>query len=255
MSDLKKRIIPVLLLKNNKLVKTVKFKKSKYIGDPINTIKLFNDKFCDEIIVLDISKNISKPNFALIDEIATECFMPITYGGGIRCMEHADKLFHSGIEKISINKTLWSNTPLVHELVQTYGSQSVVASIDLKSILGKYLIHVDLKQYFRQIKKSKLLDEFLKIQKLGIGEILVNFMDLDGTYKGFDQATIKELADNISIPLTVCGGCSSYDDIRNLMLTTDVSGIAAGSLFVYSKKDGGVLVNYSNAEKIMEKVL
>jgi cyclase len=246
---LRARVIPVLLLKNKGLVKTLKFDKPKYIGDPINAVKIFNDKEVDEIVVLDIdaSKQNKKPNFELIKSIAEECFMPLGYGGGISELDDIKKLFSIGVEKVIVNSAALNNTGIITEAAKIFGDQSIVACIDVtKNFWGKYLPYNHAKQ--KSIDKD-LFTYINEIINAGVGEIIVNSVDLDGTMNGYDLKLIEKIANQISVPLVVCGGAGSLNDIR-IGYQAGASGLAAGSIFVYHGPHKAVLINYPTQSQL-----
>jgi cyclase len=247
---LKTRVIPVLLLHNKGLVKTVKFKNPKYVGDPINAIKIFNEKEVDELIFLDIdaSKENRGPNFELIENFASECFMPVCYGGGITTIEEIKKLFALGIEKISLNTSVMSDTNLIKEAIEIFGSQSIIVTIDIKkSLFGKYQIYNHKKK--KSIKIPYL--EYIKnIENLGVGEILINNVDLDGTQKGYDVNLLKTIVNNVDIPVIACGGAGKLEDFKIVKKEANVSGVAAGSFFVFQGKHNAVLITYPKYEEL-----
>lgn len=241
------RIIPVLTLQKERLVKTVKFKKPTYIGDPINAVKIFNDKEVDEIIILDItaSKEKREPNYNKIEEIASEAFMPFAYGGGIKTLNQIEKLFKLGIEKVVLNSILDDNMDLIKEASKIFGSQSIVASVDVKrNIIGK--------QFAYKLSGSKKINEKLdiyikKIEENGAGELFLNSIDKDGTYLGYDLELIKKINAIINIPLVVCGGANSINSFKQA-IENGASAVAAGSMFVYSSSTKGILINYPKLE-------
>lgn len=240
---LRTRVIPVLLVKNNGLVKTIKFDKPKYIGDPINAVKIFNDKEVDEMIVLDIeaSKLNKKPNFELIKSIAEECFMPLGYGGGINELEDIQRLFAIGVEKVILNTASFTNLNLITEAAKIFGEQSIVVCIDVsKNFWGKY------HPYSHTTKKIVSIDLLAHIQKTiaaGAGEIFINNVDLDGTMSGYDIKLIELLAHKITTPLVICGGAGDLNHLKSGYLA-GASALAAGSLFVYHGPHKAVLINY-----------
>ena len=247
------RIIPVLTLDNEKLVKTVKFRQPNYIGDPINAVKIFNEKEVDEIIILDItaSKENRVPEYDRIEEIASEAFMPFAYGGGVRSLDQIEKLFSLGIEKVVLNSILADSLELITEASKIYGSQSIVASIDIKSNwLGKL-------NAYTLSGQNKIKDDIngfaKKLEQLGAGEIFVNSIDNDGTYQGYDVKTIKSIAESVSIPVVASGGASSTADFVEA-INNGASAVAAGSMFVYQGKQKGILVNYPSQQKLIEEV-
>lgn len=240
---LQARVIPVLLLKGKGLVKTVKFDKPKYIGDPINAVRLFNDKETDELVFLDIdaSKQGRRPDFELIKNIATECFMPLGYGGGIQDVTDIEKLFSIGIEKVIINSSALKSLDLISQAAEIYGSQSIVLSVDVqKNIWGKYQIishsktkhtHVDVLQYIKDAERS------------GAGEIILNAADRDGMMKGYDLSLLSKVVDTTKVPVVICGGAGSLEDFKKAV-DAGASGVAAGSLFVFHGPHKAVLINY-----------
>jgi cyclase len=244
------RVIPVLLLNNERLVKSIKFKSFNYIGDPLNAVKIFNEKEVDEITILDISekKLNNAPNFKLIEEIASECFMPLSYGGGISTLEQIKILFSIGIEKVSLNTILHSNPQLVNEIVNQFGSQSIIASIDVKkNIFGKYEVYTKsgtLNTKHDPVSFAK------KMQALGVGEILLNSIDRDGTMNGYDFDLILNITSQIDIPLVACGGAGNLDHMKKALNESKASAAAAGSMFVYHGKHNAVLINYPNQKDI-----
>jgi imidazole glycerol-phosphate synthase subunit HisF len=242
---LKNRVIPVLLIEDDGLVKTTKFKKPKYLGDPVNTVKIFNTKEVDEIFILDIvaSKNKSGPNFSLILEIASEAFMPLCYGGGIRNINDAEKLFSLGVEKISIQTSAFKDLELVKNISQKYGSQAVVVSIDLKrDLFGKIKI-------FNNSYKENWISFAKDAVNAGAGEIFINSVNQDGTLSGPDLELITKLTKQISVPLTYAGGISSLNDIKKVA-DSGASGIAAGAFFVFHGPNRAVLISYPDYREL-----
>ena len=240
---LRKRIIPVLLLHKGGLFKTKRFANPRYVGDPINAVRIFNEKEVDELIILDIdaSKENRRPNLDLITDIVSEAFMPIAYGGGISSLEDAKNLFFNGIEKVVLNTGLLKNPGLVKEITSRYGQQSVIASIDVKkSILGKPKVYSHAK-----VKTPKYnIEEFAKYTAdLGVGEIFLNVVDRDGTYGGYDLSILDEVTKSVTIPVIISGGASSAEDF----LAADEAGasaMAAGSMFVFQRPHNAVLISY-----------
>lgn len=241
---LQTRIIPCLLLQDDGLVKTLKFKKPKYVGDPINAIRIFNEKEVDELIVLDIlaSKRNSGPNYKLIKQIAEECFMPFCYGGGIKTIEQADRLFAMGVEKLSIQTSALENPALITQITDKYGSQSLVVSVDLKkNFFGKYRIYNSAKNL--QVDQP-WVDYLQTIVAAGAGEILLNMVDLDGTMSGMEFDLIAKATKEINIPIIAMGGMSSLEDIRKAV-AVGASAVAAGAYFVFQQgPHRAVLITY-----------
>jgi len=248
------RVIPSLLISNGGLVKSVKFKDYKYIGDPINAVKIFNDKGVDEIAIIDIdaTRNNRPPNIEKIQEIASEAFMPLSYGGGITNLDEVKLLFYNGVEKIIINKVAYTNPTLVTEIAKNFGSQSVIISIDVKNTLfGGYKIHAD------NGRKKLLLnpEEFAKkMEDLGAGEILLNNIDRDGTFQGYDTGLIEKVSSSISIPLIALGGAANINDFK-LAINAGASAVSAGSMFVFMKNSrDSIMINYPSPSDIAAMV-
>lgn len=245
-----KRIMPCLLINERRLVKTVNFKNPNYIGDPINAVKIFNDKEVDELVLIDInaSKVDSPIDFELISDFATECFMPLAYGGGVKTIIDFKKLYRLGIEKVIINTLLFDNPTVVKEAVNNFGSQSVVASIDIKK--NKDCEYVIFSHSGRENKKT--LNEFIDYTiSLGIGEILLTSVDQEGTWNGYDVEMIDFVNKKIDIPLIANGGCGKIDDLTDVLYNNGVQAAAIGSMAVYQKKDMGVLIRFPKREKIV----
>ena len=244
------RVLPVLLLKNSGLYKTIKFKEPRYIGDPMNAVKLFNDKEVDELIFLDITATIEKkgPNFEAISEVASECFMPFSYGGGIDSIEQMSTLFSIGVEKVVLNTVLHSNLNLVKEAADRYGSQSIVASIDVKkSLFGKYEVF----SHSGTLNTKKDPIQFaIEMQNAGVGEIMINSIDRDGVMKGYDIDLIKNITSKVDVPLIACGGAGTIDHLSKAVKEGHASAVGAGSMFIYHGKHNAVLINYPNQQDL-----
>lgn len=239
------RIIPCLLVHNKGLVKTTKFKDPKYVGDPINAVKIFNEKEVDELVVLDIDAAVNgrEPDYKMIKNLATECRMPFCYGGGIKNLAQAQKIFSLGVEKIAVSSVAIENSGIISEMAEIFGRQSVVVVLDVKK--RKLSSHYEM--YIHNAKKSTGIDPVafaIKMQKMGAGEIIINSIDQDGVMKGYDMNLINKIRDAISIPLTVLGGAGSLDDIGAVIKEHGIIGVAAGSLFVFMGKYRAVLINY-----------
>jgi len=251
---LKTRVMPCLLSKNGRLVKTVKFKNPAYVGDPVNAIKIYNEKEVDELILVDITATIEerKPSLELISEIADECFMPLTYGGGIRNVDDMKRIFGLGIEKIAVNSYAAENPSFITQAAALFGSQSVVVSIDAKkNWLGRYTVFTHGGR--KDIKRDPLAYA-REMEQMGAGEILLNAIDRDGTMEGYDLDLIKMVAGAIGIPVIACGGAGSVDDFGKAVKTGGASAVAAGSMVVYQGKNRGVLINFPTREDL-ERVL
>ncbi len=240
---LQPRIIPVLLLHKGGLYKTKQFKNPSYVGDPINAVRIFNEKQVDELLILDIdcSKENKAPNYTLIEEIVSEAFMPVGYGGGVNSLAVAKQIFQLGVEKVIINSALESNPQLLAEIAAIYGAQAVVASIDYKkSFLG------GTKCYFTNgTKKSGYTPQELAqiAQKAGAGEIILNAIDRESTYQGYDINLLQQIVSSVQIPVDVSGGASSKQDF-DAAKQAGASGMAAGSMFVYQRPHNAVLISY-----------
>jgi cyclase len=248
---LRPRIIPCLLIKNGGLVKTVNFTDPKYVGDPINAVKIFNEKEVDELIVLDIDATVfgKEPNYTLIKNIATECRMPLCYGGGVKTIEQVEKIINLGVEKVAISSAAIQNPELISTAAARVGSQSIVVVMDVKK--------TGLRRRYELFTKNGLdktginPSEFAKkVESLGAGEVVINSIEQDGAMKGYDLDIVKEIRASISLPMTVLGGAASLDDMAGLIKEYGVIGASAGSLFVFKGKYRAVLINYpSQAEK------
>jgi len=244
----KPRIIPVLLMKNRGFYKGIKFKDHKYVGDPINTVRIFNDKEADEIAILDIeASRLNKSiDFDYLKEVVSEAFMPVGYGGGIKTVEDAKRLFAIGIEKVVLNTNAVLNFDLVRSLADKFGSQSVVFSLDVKrTLLGQ---RVFIKSGTEKTKYEPL-ELALIMQELGVGEILLNDIDRDGTFEGYDLELIKSISSKLSVPLIACGGARNLDDFR-LAIQAGASACAAGSMFVFHMPHRAVVISYPKYEDI-----
>jgi cyclase len=238
---MRKRVIPLLTIENGKLIKTVKFNKKIYLGDPLNTIKIFNDKEVDELILLDIGvrKYNYSINYKLLKKIAEESFMPLTYGGGISNIDDARRIFEIGFEKISIQTAALNNSKLITDLSKEFGSQSIVCSIDIKlNWFNKYVLlnpHIKNKIKFH----NSLIHD---LENAGAGEIIFNCVDRDGTQSGPDLKFI-DLLDEFNLPIIYVGGVSSISDIKSLFLV-GIDAVAAGSFFTLQKPHNALLVKY-----------
>jgi cyclase len=249
---LKPRVIPCLLLRGRGLYKTVKFAAPKYVGDPINAVKIFNEKEVDELLLLDITATVEKrePNFELIGDIAGECFMPLAYGGGVTSIEQIRKLHRMGVEKVSLNSAAFYNTRLVEESCATFGSSSIVVAIDVKKTLfGHYEVWINCGKTNTKKDAVRYAEE---LARLGVGEILVNSIDRDGTMMGFDLNLLKRISAAVATPIIGCGGAGMLDHVREAIGTTGVNAVAAGSMFVFHGKHKAVLINYPTPTQLEE---
>jgi len=248
---LRPRIIPCLLLRNSGLVKTVKFKDPTYLGDPRNVVKIFNDKDADELVLLDITATPERrsPRFELIEEIASECFMPMGYGGGIRTADDVRRIIGIGIEKAILNTAVVDNPRLITESADLIGSQSVVVSIDVKKVglFGRYEVFT---QGGRRATKLNPVDWARQAQDAGAGEILLNSIDQDGTMKGYDLDLIKLVSDAVGIPVVACGGAGSVADLVAAVERGGASAASAGSLFVFQGRHRAVLISFPTGQEL-----
>ena len=241
---LRPRITPCLLIRNGGLVKTVQFGQDKYVGDPINAVKIFNEKEADELIVVDIDASAKgeAPNLKLIAQFAVECRMPLCYGGGIKTAEQARTIIGLGVEKVAISSAAIENPPLISEIANAVGSQSVVAVFDVRKRSDG---HGEVWTHNARRKTGKLVtDAIREAETLGAGEILVNSVDNDGKMKGYDLDLARSVRATTRLPMTILGGAGSLADIGLLIGTCGVIGAAAGSLFVFKGPFRAVLINY-----------
>jgi len=246
---LKTRVMPCLLLDGKRLVKTVKFKDPNYVGDPVNAVMIYNEKEVDELIFLDINatKQAREPAYGVIANIATECFMPFTYGGGIHSIEQMKRIFALGVEKIAINSHLVMNHDLVTKASEKFGSQSIVASIDVKkSWSGQYRVHT---HGGTKNTGQTPVEWAMHVEKLGVGEILLTSIDRDGTYEGYDLELIRAVSDAVNVPIIACGGAGKVQDFGEAV-KAGASAVAAGSMVVYHGAARGVLINFPSAEAL-----
>lgn len=251
---LKTRVIPCLLFYSRGLYKTVNFKNPSYIGDPINAIKIYNEKEVDELIFLDITANVEnrEPNYKVITDIASECFMPLCYGGGITTVDQVKKILEIGVEKISFNHSAISNPSLVSSAAKAFGNQAVVVSIDVKkNFWGKY--EVVQKRGTKGIGETPV-DFARRMESIGAGEILLTSVDREGTWEGYDVDLIKQVTDSINIPVIVNGGAGNLQHLEEAAKIAKASGLALGSMVVYQKKGMGVLINFPARQELEKKL-
>jgi len=239
------RIIPCLLIHNKGLVKTLKFKEPKYVGDPINAVKIFNEKEVDELIVVDIdaTREGLEPNYCLIENLATECRMPLCYGGGIKTVEQAQRIFGLGVEKIAVSSIAIKTPAIITEMASRVGNQSVVVVLDVK----KKIFSSNYELFTHNGSKSTGIDPVkfaVQMGKAGAGELVINSIDRDGMMNGYDQRIIDKIREVTDLPLTVLGGAGSLEDIGNMVKRHGIIGAAAGSYFVFKGKFRAVLINY-----------
>jgi imidazole glycerol-phosphate synthase subunit HisF len=249
---LKIRVIPSLLLENRGLVKTVAFRKPRYVGDPINAVKIFNEKEVDELVFLDISATAEGkgPNYDLIRDIATECFMPFGYGGNIRTIEQISRLFQLGVEKVIISSHACEEPGFIREAAHRFGSQSIIVSIDVKkTLLGKYSVYA---RGGRENTGKGPVEFARMMEQMGAGEIILTFIDRDGKMTGYDIPLIRMVSRQLSIPLIARGGAGKIEDFADAC-AAGASAVTAGSLFVFYGKHRAVLINYPEIP-VLEKV-
>ena len=245
-----KRVIPTLLLRNASLVKTVKFDKFQYIGDPANTVRIFNELEVDELCFLDITATSEKrdPNYKVLSEIASECFMPLSYGGGITNYDQAKKILGIGFEKVIINTSAFLNENIIPEIVADYGSQSVIGSIDVKiDWLGKERV---VSHSSSVNTKYSCVDWVAKLEDMGVGEILITSVDNEGTWGGYQEKLITSVVNAASVPVIANGGCGSLKDIDIALNKCGAQAAEVGSFVVFQKKGMGVLVNFPNRKQL-----
>jgi imidazole glycerol-phosphate synthase subunit HisF len=250
---LRYRIIPVLLLKGDGLVKTVQFKNPKYIGDPINAVKIFNEKEVDELLIYDIlaTKNRQEIRYSKIEEIVSEAFMPVGYGGGIHSLTQIEKLFSLGVEKVVLNSAAHLNRNLITQAAQVYGSQSIIVAVDVKrDLFGTYRMH-----YNSGIEKSstELKNALKQFVELGAGEIIINSIDRDGSMRGYDLDLIKLANEAVTVPLVACGGAGDVNHFAHA-IKAGASAVAAGSMFVFHGKHRAVLISYPKYSELEDKL-
>jgi cyclase len=245
---MRSRIIPILLLKKGYLYKTRKFTDETYLGDPINSIRIFNEKEVDELIFLDIeaAKTGADPDIPLLKNIAGECFMPLSYGGGVRSVELARQILAIGFEKLVVNTIAWTNPAFVTELADRFGSSTVVGSIDVRrNWLGKEQVLI--RGGTEKIKPGP--EEWARrLEQLGVGEILINSVDRDGEMSGYDLELVKRIALAVNVPVVAAGGAGSIDDMRRAIREAGAAAAAAGAMFVFQGKHRAVLISYPAAK-------
>lgn len=243
------RVIPCLLLRGNGLVKTKKFKDAVYVGDPVNAMRIFSDKEADEIVILDIdaSREGREPPYELIAEMAGEAFMPVAYGGGVRTLEQIRRLIRSGVEKVVINTLATESTDTIRAAVEVFGSQAIVGAVDVRrKLFGGYAV----------MAKSATVETKLNLQQhvhnlvqAGVGELLINDIERDGTMTGYDMALVRSVA-QAPVPVVVCGGAGTLVHLREAVRDGGASAVAAGSMFVFHGKHRAVLINYPKAGEL-----
>jgi imidazole glycerol-phosphate synthase subunit HisF len=247
---LKTRVIPCLQLIGDSLVKTVKFKNPSYIGDPINTVRIFNELEVDELCFLDIraSQENRQPPIEILHQISNECFMPLSYGGGLKDFNTAKQIMSIGFEKLIVNTQAWRQLELVSKLSEHFGAQAVIGSIDVKkNLFGKYNVFIN--DGAEKIDMD-VVEWAKRLEETGAGEILVTSMDKDGTWSGFDIEITRKISDAVSVPVIANGGAGAIEDIGEVVKKGKASAVCLGSLVVYQQKGMGVLVNFPDKKKI-----
>jgi len=249
---LRPRIIPCLLIHQGGLVKTVEFKNPKYVGDPINAVRIFNEKEADELVVLDIDATVRgvEPDYRMIANLAAECRMPLCYGGGVRTPEQAKKIISLGVEKVAISAAAVADDSLVRHTADAVGRQSVVVVLDVRKRAGLFAKGYEVLTHNAKRPATTEPFELTKaMQSAGAGEIVINSIDRDGHMKGYDLTLAARMREELRIPLTFLGGAGSHEDIEALLGQCGVVGASAGSLFVFKGAYRAVLINYPNPEK------
>lgn len=247
---LRSRITPCLLVHKKGLVKTVQFKDPKYVGDPINAVKIFNEKEVDELMVLDIDASVEKrgPDFELIRNLAVECRMPFCYGGGVTTVEQAKKIINLGAEKVALSTAAIENMDIISQIGHAVGIQSVVVVLDVKkkSLFGGYEIFIHNGKKATGIKVKDIVQQ---LNQIGVGEIVINSIDRDGIMEGYDFALFDLVRELTDMPLTILGGAGSMEDIKSAIIRYKIIGVAAGSLFVFKGKYRAVLISYPDKKE------
>lgn len=247
---MKPRVIPVLLLSQDGLVKTKKFKQPRYVGDPINAIKIFNDKEVDELVLLDIdaSKRGQGPNYAAIESVANECFMPFAYGGGVSTVEQIRTILKMGVEKVIINTAALKDMRLITQAASEFGSQAIVVSVDVKkNFWGSYKLF---SAAGISCPKYSVLDYVRALETAGAGELVLNSVDRDGLMSGYDDSLVRQVSDALTIPVVALGGAGSLSDMRHVIESGRCAAVAAGSMFVFHGAHKAVLITYPTFEEI-----
>jgi imidazole glycerol-phosphate synthase subunit HisF len=247
---LRTRVIPVLLLKERGLVKTTKFQNPRYVGDPINAVKIFNEKEVDELVLLDITATAERrePAFDWLADISAEAFMPMCYGGGVRSVEQCHRLFSIGFEKVAINTALANDPQLIRRAAERFGNQSIVASLDVRRTwLGKYEVFIE---GGRRGTGVGPVDAARAAETLGAGEVFLNSIDRDGTMSGCDLQLVRMVTEAVGIPVVACGGVGRLQDIVDAVDEAGASAVAAGSFFVFHGKHRAVLISYPDRREL-----
>jgi cyclase len=247
---LKTRVMPCLLVSNGRLVKTVRFRNPAYVGDPVNAIKIYNEKEVDELILLDITATAEgrRPDFSFLSEVADECFMPLAYGGGIRDIDDISRIFSLGIEKVAINSYALENPSFIEKAAAVFGSQSILLSMDVKkNLFGKYRVYG---RGGRNGTDHEPAAWAARMERMGAGEILLNSIDQDGTMEGYDTTLIRKVTEAVTVPVIACGGAGRIQDFKMAVEEGGASAVATGSMVVYQGKNKGVLINFPSQDDL-----
>lgn len=250
----KARVIPCLLIQGNRLVKTKKFRDPVYIGDPVNSVRIFSEKEADEIIILDIeaSRKGKEPNYELVGEMAGEAFMPVAYGGGVRNLEQIRRLIRSGIEKVVINTVATKSTTIIREAVKVFGCQAIVVSVDVRrKMLGGYAV---MAKSATETTRHNLHQYIKDLVQAGVGELFINDVERDGCMEGYDLNLVRSVAQTL-VPVVICGGAGRMEHLREAILEGGASAVAAGSMFVFHGKHKAVLINYPRYEDVQKMLI
>lgn len=249
---LKHRVIPCLLLAGDGLVKTKQFKDPVYVGDPINALRIFNEKEVDELVLLDIRASVEdrEPDLSMICEVASECFMPLAYGGGITTLEQAGRILRMGVEKIVVNTALQTHPEFVREAVKEFGSQAIIGSIDVRrKMLGRWGATI---LSGRKIIATNPDEQARYAEDLGVGEILLQSIDRDGLMSGYDLDLVRLVSQAVSVPVIACGGAGNLLDLQRAIVEGKASAVAAGSMFVFYGPHQAVLISYPEYNTLCE---
>ena len=244
------RVIPCLLLRDQGLVKTVKFRQPKYLGDPINVVRIFNDKEVDELVLLDVTATPERrrPRFEFIADLASECFMPLSYGGGVRSLDDVKRLCSLGVEKVAINSYAVEHPEFVSAAAGVVGSSSLIVSIDVKrDFWGRYRVYTN---GGRQATGLDPVAHAIDMERRGAGEILLNSIDRDGTMQGYDLALIRRVTQAVGVPVVACGGAARVEDLAAAVLEGGAAAAGAGSMFVFNGPHRAVLISYPPPDQL-----
>lgn len=250
---LRTRVMPALLLDGEGLVKTTQFKAPRYVGDASNSCRIYNQMEVDELVLIDIRASSERKaiQFDLIKQIVSECFMPICYGGGVKTLEDFRKLFYLGVEKVSVSSLLFENPDIVRQAIEIYGAQSIIATIDIKKsrFRKRYCVYT---HNGKKRQKHSLTDVIALLNEIGVGEIVVNNIDNEGTWTGFDTALLRTVSDNTQVPIVALGGAGKLSDIKAAVKEGHASAVALGSMAVFQSKDMGVLIKFPKIKELTE---